>query len=488
MTLGKALLCLSLYSVSSGLLAGNQLTEALQIVRKNSPETPELEQKMLQVDSKKKALNQFFEPVLEFSGSHATDKSVSQANPWEKLTRHSGSASWKRQSSLGTRYSLELYHQVTRLEFPAFERTPQTPVGPGDSFQINPEFESGLKMQVEQPLLRHWMSREIELKKTIMDGEKIGPYFTRKIILQNIQGETEFLYVNLMEIRRKIKILKDILNLSTRFYKLMVKREHYGRAEKLDIADAKSREVEVSGQLLQLEIAEKQIYLSLKNRLNSKPEDVISFRLMPMDQPFLKLPESSLEGMQAYALKNRLELKMYEQSRDPLKIQLALAREEDRSDLSLFSTVQINAQETSSGDSFSKMKNPKWAVGLRWTMPLGSHPLHSIQEEQGYQNKELDHKEQLVRFQIKKDLEIAFHQLQTSEDLVRQARSHQSILKSLLKEERKRISQARSDKVAAIRYEIDILKSEMDEVSAYKKAREAEALIRVASHAYQSEN
>ncbi|MFK7827290.1 MAG: TolC family protein [Oligoflexales bacterium] len=476
------------------LLAVN-LSEGLKLVRRQNLELAELREQENQATARAQKVLGAYDSELAWTSSHSTDRSKSQTNSYEKLTTTSHELSWQKFTGLGSSIKLGLNYQNTELEFP----TPSPPVvispgieidayNPPDSFSLNPQHQSSLSIEFSQALWRNWLAKELDLQQIILRGSAIPPRYQRFMKEQQIQGETELLFVKLSQLREQERLIQRMTQLSEKFYQLMSKRDTYGRAEQLDVAEAKAQVVKVGGQLLNIKLAIKNIEKQLSFRLYSKsmPQSV-SFETFPLTRPAIPLPAATSKKLIQTALEKRFDLAMLSDSVNPLRAQLDLAKEQKSMSVNLFGSATINGLEEEATEAVSELKHPKYTVGLKLAVPLGQNSFRAEEEQVLAGLNEIEHKKSLSIHYIKRDVELAWLALNSADQLYKQAKSHESSLAALLKEERKRISQARSDEIAAIRYRIDILGAKMDAVKALADARESEARIRLICHAYPSE-
>ena len=471
------------------------LKDSLKLVRLQNLELAELKDQELQAIARAKKVQGAYDSELAWTSSHISDRSKSQANAYESLTGSAHELSWQKFTGMGSKLKVGIGYQTSELEFPA--PAPPVEISPGvqiDSFNpassvpINPEHQSRVTIEFSQALWRNWLAKELDLQEAILADAAIPPKYQGLIKEQQIQGETEILFVKLAQMREQERLIQNMTNLSEKFYRLMSKRDTYGRAEQLDVAEAKAQVVKVGGQLLRIRLAIKSIEKQLAFRLyhKSMPKRV-SFQTFPLTRPAIPLPATSSNKLIQLALVQRQDLALFSASAEPLKAQLDLAKEEKSISIDLFGSATINGLEDNASEAFSELRHPKYTVGIKLAIPIGRSSYRAEQEQVLSGLNELEHKKQLSTHFIRRDIELAWLDLTSAEQLYQQAKSHESSLNALLREERKRISQARSDEIAAIRYQIDILSAKMDAVEALAGARESEARIRLICHAYDSE-
>ena len=471
------------------------LKESLRVVRLQSLELGEFEHQEQQAMARSRKVLSAYDSELGWTSAYSSDRSKSQTNAYDSLESSSHEAYWQKFTGLGSRFKLSLGYQISELEFPP--APPPIVVSPGveieaynpaSSFPINPQHQSQLTIEFSQPLWRNFLAKELDLQELILAGSAIPAKFQGLIKEQQIQGETELLFVKLAQMREQQSLIQKMTKLSEKFYRLMAKRDTYGRAEQLDVAEAKAQVVKVGGLLLNIKLAIKSIEKQLAFRIYQRSYPArVSFETFPLSRPAIPLPATNTKKLVEIALNKRLDLAMLKESGLPLKAQLDLAKEQKSLSINLFGNAVINGLEANASEAFAELRHPKYTVGIKLALPIGQNSFRAEKEQVLAGLKELEHKSRLSVHYIKRDIELAWLDLESADQLYEQAKSHEYSLNVLLKEERKRISQARSDEIAAIRYQIDILSAKMDAIKALAGARESEARIRLICHAYQSE-
>ena len=471
------------------------LKEGLKLVRLQNLELAELKEQELKANAGARKVLKAYDSELSWTSAHTSDRSKSQTNAYESLTNTSHELSWQKFTNLGSRIKMGLSYNESELEFPP--PSPPIVISPGvqidaynaaDSFPINPQHQTSFSIEFSQALWRNWLAKEVDLQQAILQGAAILPKFQWLMKEQQIQGETELLFIKLAQLREQERLIQKMTQLSEKFYELMSKRDTYGRAEQLDVAEAKAQVVKVGGQLLQIKLAIKNLEKQLAFRLyhKSMPQRLV-FDTFPLTRPAMPLPAPTSIKLVELALAKRYDLAMLRESSRPLQAQLDLAKEQNSLSVDLFGSATINGLEDKASDAFTETKHPKYTVGIKFALPLGQGSFRADEEQVVAGLNEIKHKKLLSTHYIKRDVELAWLDLNAADQLYKQAKSHESSLAALLREERKRISQARSDEIAAIRYRIDILSAKMDAVKALANARESEARIRLICHAYPSE-
>lgn len=471
------------------------LKDSLKLVRQENLELAELKAQKNQAIAKAKKTDAAYDSQLGWTSYRISDRSKSQSNVYESLSGTSHELYWQKFTGLGSSIKIGLGYQNSQPKFPP-PSPPITispgveinPYDPASSFPINPEHRSQISIEFSQPLWRNWLSKELDLQKLILQGAAIPPKYHSLIKEQQIQGETELLFVKLAQLREQERLSKEMTRLSEKFYQLMSKRDTYGRAEQLDVAEAKSQVVKVGGQLLQIKLAIKNLEKQLTFRVyqKSRPKRIY-FETFPLSRPAIPIPATNPQKLIQLALKNRLDLAMLKDSKEPLRAQLDLAKEQNAMNIDFFGTATVNGLEEDDNEAFAELKHPKYTVGLKLAFPLGQSSFRADKEQVLAGLSEIDHKEIASTHYIKRDIEIAWLELDAADQLYKQAKYHEESLSALIREERKRISQARSDEIATIRYQIDMLSARIDATAALAKARESEARIRLICHAYDSE-
>lgn len=483
------------FVISSSAIAID-LERGLELVRSNAVELKILTDQLEKGKSQEKKVDAILDSYLGLQSSFTSDKNRKNLSQYDSLMMKSYDLSWQKINSYGSQYKIGVFHNFTQID--GLESL-QGASGPSGASSQNSSgktsYESGLEVEFRQALWRNWLGRELKIQKDLSRAELIQPKYQYFDLEQKVQAHTEVLFIYLSNLREKIRLSQQMKKLSEKFYSLMVKRAAYGRADPLDVADAKAKVVDATGGLLKLQLA-------LKNQ-----EDLLSFHIFPqgnrigeafesldLKKTLGSLPASSYVETVKVALSSRQDLKLLQELKKPWKKRVELELEKNRARVDFFAKARFNGLDSdfdrSFSDIFSDKKgigNPQITIGIMIEKPLGATMHRATEEEQRWSLQELDHKSMQMTAKVKEDVKMAWNDKEAAEKLLSQAQDHERSILALLKEEQKRISQARSDSIAAIRYEMDIVAARMEEVASLSQSRESEASIKLLCHAYPME-
>lgn len=117
-------------------------------------------------------------------------------------------------------------------------------------------------------------------------------------------------------------------------------------------------------------------------------------------------------------------------------------------------------------------------VGLSHTAP------RARREAAAAQLAALSARAREIERDARREIELAFQALDGARKKLEQANRHVRTLTEKRDAERAKFLQARSEEVAVLRYDMEIVGARMARVATLQEARQAEARLRLALHAY----
>ncbi|MEZ4743532.1 MAG: TolC family protein [Bdellovibrionota bacterium] len=356
---------------------------------------------------------------------------------------------------------------------------------------INPENMGSIAMKISQPILRNRGGKELRLEKELAQLNTAEPYYQQRIALQIEQGKTEQLFWMLAIIEAKHKNITELVALSKKFLRLMNKRQQIGRADEVDVAAAEAQLVAQEGVLLNLNIAQKAIQKQIFYRVQQgKFYQPQSLELPDLNTPPLTLPTRSFSTLYDLALRSREDMKFLKELLLLPKKKLNLEHEKDKPQLNMFASVRRNGLEDEIGKSFEDMalhQDSSVTVGISIEMSLGDTKIKSEGKAASAQMSEQQARIQQLQHEIRQEIELAWLEMRSGEQLKAQASSHIISLQHQRQVEKVKFRQARSDEVGIVRYDMEILLAKNNQMDAIEKMRLAEAKLRLLSHIYPRE-
>jgi outer membrane protein TolC len=480
------------------------LSDLLSEARRNAPELREWRATYSKAKASSGAVEGAFDTTIFADTQFTHDKSQSPSTG-------AGDSRNMRQSTIGVRRmfgtgtKMEVAVEGARQEtiYPENESTTPTvdPTNPGAG-QVpafdnsvfeqdpNPSYQSKLALTISQPLWRNFGAEEVDLQQKIANNRSVGPGYTFRIQEQGVQAETEQLYWALLKLEEQIKITKKLVAKSREFRRLMNDRTKIGRADQVDVASAESSLVSQEGQLLDLELASEETRKRLSYRINPYgSSEPLTIRGDLTKSP-LGLAAPSRARAFSYGKENRLDLKMIQAQIPGVQAEKDLAREKDKPSLDLYSSLASNGlgeDQSGSQGEVGKFKHNTVTVGLKFEMSLGGSTGRAEMAASTAELQRLSAQRTTIERNFRREIDLAYTAHEASRKQSIQAEKNIKSLQRQLRAEQRKFKQARSEKIGAIRFEMEVLVAEMGRVEAHYKARLAESRVRHAIHSYQSE-
>lgn len=449
------------------------LSESLKLVRKEAIEYRAIKANSAAIAHRAKGVKAKESPIMYGSAVRTHDGSydIQQIRKeGEKDRIDLGSIGLKQQSSLGLSYDISVnYNKLHRT---------------------NAEITSqALDLEVEQSLWRNFNGRELALEERLAHSRQHDLEQKLGSMEQSLQSEVETLFISLSAARLQQGIMKKIKKETTRYLNLMTKRSEFGRSEDLDIAAARSRNVQSDGNLLNINIKIENLEARLAYRLSSfASKKGLSFKSIDLTRSLSKLPSMGQKKLETLAKSRRHDLEFIKRNIDVLQAQIDLASERNKPHVGLFGSGQISQVTTPNPKNIDEDETrsfEKYSVGLRFSMSLGGRQYDAERLGAVTEISALNYQEQDISYHIKRDIHLTLMAYKHAEKQKLQALNHMSSLQRQLEVEQKRYRQARSDEVASVAYILDILQAENEKVIALENMRLSEAKLRLVTHAYQ---
>lgn len=358
------------------------------------------------------------------------------------------------------------------------------PFDPAKFQSFNPAYQTRLEVLVRQPLWRNRMGREFRLQEDLAASGEIEPAYARRLAEQGVQAETEQLYWTLAGLGARLDLARQLLEKSRRFASLMEDRRAIGRADRVDVVAAEAAVVAQEGMVLDLEVAAQDVRRRLVVRLALTENESLAVTPAALETAPFPPPASAPAEAAARALSGRLDLALIEASRQPLLLQQRLADEQTRPSLNVFGSGTTNGLEKGLGSSLTDVTHPGYAVGLELEVGLSHTAPRARREAAAAQLAALSARAREIERDARREIELAFQALDGARKKLEQANRHVRTLTEKRDAERAKFLQARSEEVAVLRYDMEIVGARMARVATLQEARQAEARLRLALHAY----
>jgi hypothetical protein len=126
----------------------------------------------------------------------------------------------------------------------------------------------------------------------------------------------------------------------------------------------------------------------------------------------------------------------------------------------------------------------RFLVGLQADIPV-QHTANAAEQRSLAAEKAIqDARAAQIAANLRRDIELAFSGMASAAALVEQAERTRFVLQAKRDAEQSKLALARTDEVAVLRYDLELLAADGDRIAALKSARDAEAALRLILHAY----
>ena len=454
------------------------LKEALKLSRQNASEVGELSATLNETYYQSQTFDQAYDPILYMEGSQTTDKTMSTniALGDERKVDQS-KIGFKKFFSTGTSIDLQVSYSKQKILYPEDQTTAAI-----SAQQIEPYVETGTQVEFSQSLWNNFLAREVYLAKQSSFTHHLGIKYDKEILMQSVQFQTESLYWRWLSINNQYTYAEKLADISKQYVTLMKQRSQLGRADEIDVATAESQWINHQGLKLDLKIARDDIANQLQYFLGKSWQSIrLNGDLFQSQNTFRSL--SSDKG-----LSNRLDLKKIDVINSNLNYSIELEEEKQKPTLDLFAVARTNGIGSQTDDSLEKTQENKYlssSVGLRFSINLGDYGSDNQKRAYLAKRQSMQLQKQTASRKAENEVSIAKYNHDAAKQLIAQAQRIKSSLDKQIEAEKKRLRQARSDKIAILRYEMERQQAELKYIQAHERSRLAEARLKWALHAYE---
>lgn len=412
-----------------------------------------------------------YEPLVSVTGSHGRDDNgatgATGATGGTGATGATGGtgASSKTTSQLRAGVSQRLYTGTTLTASSQLDRNKDNPA----LFSINPAYNADLTLEVRQSLLSGFGTA---VNRAIVNRAKIGFTIANldfKAQALNVIQNTEDAYFNLAYAREQLNVRNLSLELANRLFNESKTRRDTGVSTNLDVLQA---EVGVANARRNVLLAEQQTkdsqdaLLALIGQFELD-SDVGTVHFMEVEEALPVFASSYLMAKQ-----NQPDYLASQEAIDQLKLDLVVAKDATKPDLSVGATVGLNGVRGNTNDAFSDAldrQNHSWQVDFAFSYPWGK----TSDRARYRQSLSTLNREQVRLKQLEQSIEInvrsAVRSVETNHESVKIA-----ALASDLSQKQYELEKARFDAGLSTSYRVLQAQNDLD------NARVAELQIKVA--------
>lgn len=460
---------------------GLNLQDALQKAANSAPQLLEIKSQIETQRAQSGAIQGAYDITLYGKANYAVDKTEQTSSfSGEERKKTNINFGAKKLFSTGTAIDIQAGHNISELIFGSNTGA----FNPSTTIDPNPANQSMISISIKQSLLKNFMAREVELQNALAIANISTAEWQLKLVKQMVQAETESLFFLGATLEKQIAILRQLVSKTNRYAKLMEKRVGLGRADQVDLANARIQAVKSEGNLLGLEIQRDNIVRKLQSNIHSnQPLNLKDINLKTSVLNSIESPTKALET----ATNNRIDIKTIEAKLNPIRIQEQISKEKSKPSLDIVARGAYYGLDKDASSAWSEnlgLDQPQFFIGVEFSWKPWSKEYKANQKGSIAQKSNLESQKSSLLHNLKRDIEIAFMQKDSAQKKLKQANRQIYSLGKRLREERKKFTQARGEQIVSLLYEIESLNAKIEQINAYKDARMAEASIRLHTHTY----
>ena len=475
------------------------LEQALLLARKHSLKTLEWQALTNKIKAKSEGFEGAFDTTIYANAQNSADRSKSlQPTSGDSRDLTTVQIGAKKLFGSGTSIDMNIESQRQNINYPEIATDPNNPAAAAQaqasasSLQVNPNpnFQNKISLTISQSLWKNFGAREVDLQKKIALSQSIAPYYTGKIFEQIIQAETEQLFWTLQKLNDQITVAQNLVKKSNRFSTLMKRRISMGRADEVDMASAESQSVFHEGNLLNLEIAAEEIREKIAYRISPNDPDFSLKIKANLTSPPLALPAKTRAAAKKQGIETRLDIQQISKQIPAVQAEKDLAVEQGKPEINLWGNLSANGIAEKNSEANKDLKDFKQravTIGVSFSMPIGNTASTTGVQAAGFASQKLGFQKEIIARDFRQEIDRAFTNLESANKRRLQSEKNIYSLERQLKEERKKFDQARSEEIASIRFEMEVLAAKSNVIEAHYMARISESQIRLALHNYPTE-
>lgn len=343
-------------------------------------------------------------------------------------------------------------------------------------FEQNPFWESALKFEITQPLLRDFGTQVNSARILIArNDQRISVLEFRRVLEDNL-SEIERAYWQLHQSERTVRIQELLLLRSLRTYTTLKDRFDAG----IDPSPIPYRQAEGEvhsrkSDLIEAKRAVRDLSAEIKRRMND-PELPVGGPLviLPADEPLSKPINFDYGAQVAAAMDNRLELGQQLIRIDSAGIAQGVAKNAMRPRLDLVGSAGFNGVDDNFGGAFDEnldFNQLAYSIGLNFQFPIGNREARAVYRRAQLQRMQAVEQYRNLVAQVSLDVEQSMNQIWSSWERVISRNSAR-----LSNEERLRLLQEREDILAQLTPEFVNLKLQAEQDLAIAQREEVAAI------------
>jgi outer membrane protein TolC len=367
---------------------------------------------------------------------------------------------------------------------------------------FNPILNSGLALNVTQPLLRGF-GREVNRRflRIAANEEKITSLLFRQQLIATVYGVVR-LYTDLVSLAEDVKVKQDTYQFAQTLLQNTRDSVDQGTQAPIELTRARAQVSATQQDLINSQGLLEEQEAILKNvitRLGSEDPDVRRARIIPTDS--LEIPAGATEETRAIedllgeAYRQRPDLAQAGLQTENTRISLQGSRNALRPELDLVGTAQSNAlagdpNALNTGvpagayiggygtalDQIFTGKNPTYAIGLQLTLPLRNRVAQADAARDELQLRQTQIRERQLRNQAQLEVEDALIGMRRARASYEAAAQTRQLQEESLEAEQIKFMEGASTSFFVIQYQSYVAQARSTELAAkgaYLKARAA---------------
>lgn len=323
-------------------------------------------------------------------------------------------------------------------------------------FPSDPLYSPEIEIAIAQPLMQNAFGSEDRsaVKAARLAADAAELLTQRELQQQAFQALIH--YWNLVLFDRQETAMEESVRAARTFLQTMRGKEQLGTAEEVDLLAARANLLQREADLLSLGAERHQQEENLRVALSLAPDTAIDVR----DQAgSFRITLDPLDALIARSLEKRPDVLAARQELDREKVELKMAKLARWPKLDLEGTLAANEIDTSYVQAASGMNNPKWAIGMRFELPLENRAARAKAHQAEAKKVRALLVMKGLENQLENELTRLYQELPSRSAVVEKQSEAEALQRKKLHVEMKKYEQGRSSSDMIIRFQDELLQT-----------------------------
>jgi outer membrane protein TolC len=344
------------------------------------------------------------------------------------------------------------------------------------TFPDNPYYESGLTLNLSQPLLRR-AGREVtesgmRSSRDAKDIADLGLRFRTEDLVQRV----ETTYWALVGYRIDLEARTNSVSVAEEFLRISEARLLAGAGTKVDVTQAKagvaSRRVDLLKAINGQRSTEEDLLGLLMGRTPGSPSGE-PMRVEAADDPNASLPplpDEDPEAAVARALMDRTDIRIDRAVLDQAQVGVLVAESEAKVQLNLEASIGYSGLSSRAGTAFTRSMAtrdwPSWSVGLALEVPIGNRAANARLDRAALTREQAEARLRALESNAAVRVRNARRDIESTREQIDAARTSRLLSEEQLAAEKERLRNDKSTTFEVLRLESDLTEARRTEIGA----------------------